>query len=101
MDVMKGMLFGSGPSIVEARSDLNIKRIPKNLTIQTTSLNRRISCILTSRVIGKHLWTFSHGCENIPFPLLGFPEFKLTCCLVENFNPGMYEKIATTHMMFC
>lgn len=52
MEVMKGMIFGTGPSIVEACSDLNFKRNPKTLTIQTTSLNRRVSCTITSRVIG-------------------------------------------------
>lgn len=67
MNVTKRMVFAKGPGLVEDCNDL--KRNPKNLTIQTTSSNRRISGTLTSRVIGQNFWTCPYGSKNIPFPL--------------------------------
>lgn len=92
VDVMKGKNFGTGPSIVEACKDLNFRRNSKTLTIQTISLNRRISCTLASRVIGQGFRTYPHGYRNIPFPAFASPEFDLVFYSLDKYNPVLLEK---------
>lgn len=63
MDVMKRMVLGTGTAVVEACKDLNFKRDQKSLTIQSTTLQRHISCTFISRVIGQNFKTY-HGYKD-------------------------------------
>lgn len=92
MEVMKGIIFGTGPSTVEACNDLRFKRDPKPSTVRSTMLRRRITCTQTSRVIGRNFRTYPHGYKEIPFPDNTSDTFAVTLDLVHKFNPNLYEE---------
>jgi len=92
VDVCEGMLFGTGPSVVEACDTETFKRDTRNLTIQTVPQRRRVRCTMTSRVIGKNFITYPFGYRNIPFPSVTSPEFAIVQQLIENYTPEILQE---------
>ena len=91
-EVCEGMLFGTGPSIVEACDTETFKRNARELTIQTVPQRRRVRCTMVSRVIGKDFVTYPFGYKNIPFPSVTSREFEVVRQLLETFTPELLQE---------
>lgn len=98
MDVMKSMIFGTGPTTVEACNDLRFKRNLSQPTIESTLLKRHISCTQTSRVIGRSFKTYPHGYKVIPFLEHPSESFAVILNLMQRFNPAVLKEVLLANL---
>ena len=84
--VFEDLVHGRGPYTVVGCDATTFKRNPKDYTIRTAQLKRRVACTFTSRVIGRDFITYPHGYANIDFPSVHDPEGPLILNLAVRFD---------------
>lgn len=92
MDVMKNVVSRTTAAVGEACNNLNFKRNSKTLTVQSTTLQRHISCSFISRLTGQNFKTYLRGLKNISFPVINSQNFEIVLQLLEKYKPELLQE---------